>query len=268
MADALGDRMKLYEGRETGRLMPRLPVVARLDGKNFSNWTRGLRRPYDEDLIWCMGGLTKYLVAKTAALVGYTQSDEISLLWYSDSPKSQIYFDGKIQKMVSVLASEATAHFNYLVGISNLPEMTLALFDCRVWAVPTKDEAANAFLWREQDATKNSIAMAAQSVYSHNELFGKHQGDMMEMLHAAGINWNDYPPAFKRGTWVAKRKVLRRFSCEEIEALPPKHEARTNPDLEVRRTDYVEIDMPPFGRVTNRVGVLFDGQPPLVASEG
>jgi tRNA(His) 5'-end guanylyltransferase len=263
MPDALGDRMKMYESRESGRAMPRLPVLARLDGKCFSNWTRGLDRPYDIALTKMMVAVTKGLVQQTSALMGYTQSDEITLLWYSPDARSQIYLDGKTQKMCSVLASMATWHFNYLVPMMlSCNEGMPAFFDCRVWTVPTQWEAANAFLWRVQDATKNSISMAAQTVYSHKELHKKHQGDMQEMLFQKGINWNDYPAFFKRGTFIQKRSVERAFTCDEIDKLPPKHEAHTNPDLKIERSDYVELDMPPFGKVTNKIGVLFGGEEP------
>ncbi|KKL92895.1 hypothetical protein LCGC14_1880070, partial [marine sediment metagenome] len=108
MSDNFGDRMKMYEKAESGRrFMPLLPVYARLDGRSFSRFTKGFNRPYDKRMSEAMIDTTKYLVEETNALIGYSQSDEISLVWYSDSIDSQIFFDGKIQKMVSVLAALA-----------------------------------------------------------------------------------------------------------------------------------------------------------------
>lgn len=267
--DALGSRMKEYEGVEAQRrCMPRLPVLARLDGKNFSRWTKGLKRPYDERLSNVMVGTTYALVENSGALVGYTQSDEITLVFYSDDPKSQIYFDGRIQKMCSVLAAQATAYFNALVR-DEIPEKAdrLAVFDCRVWQVPNMTEAANAVLWREQDATKNSIQMAAQEYYSHNQLLNKNGKEQQAMLLEKDINWNDYPAFFKRGTFVQRRKVKKKFSAEELERLPAKHAARQNPDLEVERSVIDRIDMPPFGKVLNREQVIFVGADPLLKQE-
>lgn len=267
MADALGDRMKSYEASEDRRFMPLLPVIARLDGKGFHNFCRGLRRPYDERLSSLMLATTTHLVRETGALTGYTQSDEISLLFYSDDPKSQIYFDGRVQKMVSVLAASATACFNALLAeyIPEKAEVT-ALFDCRVWAVPTRDEAANVFLWRELDATKNSISMAASDLFSHKSLMGVNSSQKLDMLMGAGVNWNDYPAFFKRGAFVQRRKTVRAFTATEIEKLPLKHEARTNPDLKIERSEVARIDMPPFARVSNRVAVLFDGAEPALTA--
>lgn len=268
--DALGDRMKQLERVEAGRmLMPGLPALARIDGRCFSSFTRGLARPYDERLSELMMATTNQLIQETNACIGYTQSDEISLAWLSTDPKSEIFFNGRVQKMISILASLATLHFNRLCPLF-LPEeyvVKLGHFDCRVWNVPNETEGANCFLWREQDATKNSIAMAAQSVYSHKELHGKHTGEMQEMLFQKGINWNDYPRFFRRGTFIQRRVVSRKFSVEELEKLPPKHEARTNPDLMVDRTEYRVVDMPPFAKVINREGVVFRGEEPRVAPQ-
>jgi tRNA(His) guanylyltransferase len=266
MTDTLGDRMKLYESAEDRRFMPLLPVIARLDGKGFHSYCRGLGRPYDPRLSSLMLRTTAHLVRETGARVGYTQSDEISLLFYSDDPKSQIYFDGRVQKMVSVLSATTSVFFNRQVAEA-LPEKAdvVALFDCRVWSVPTKDEAANAFLWRELDATKNSISMAASAVYSHTQLMGKHSGAKLDMLIERGVNWNDYPDFFKRGSYVQRRRTLKAFSVEELARLPEKHEARLNPSLMIERSIVAELAMPRLTSVTNRVAVLFDGATPETA---
>lgn len=179
MTDALGDRMKLYEQAEAGRAaLPLLPVCLRLDGRSFSAWTRGLQRPFDPRLSALMIEVTTKLVEETGALVGYTQSDEISLVLYSDDPKSELWFAGKLQKLTSVAASFATAHFNARVP-ALLPERSgrLACFDCRAWTVPSLEEAANVLVWREVDATKNSVSMAAREFYSHRALHGHGRAD-------------------------------------------------------------------------------------------
>ena len=81
------------------------------------------------------------------------------------------------------------------------------------------------------------------------------------------VRWSAYPSAFKDGTFIARRTVQRPYTPKEIEELPPRHEARKNPDLVVERSRVSVLDMPPFSRVSNRVGVLFHGQCPVVAEE-
>jgi tRNA(His) 5'-end guanylyltransferase len=267
--DSLGDRMKGYEQAEAGRqLMPLLPICVRIDGKCFSNFTRDLRRPFDERLHEAMCYTTQRLVEDTGAKIGYTQSDEISLVIYSDDRDSQVFFDGKIQKITSVIASMAT--FYFAQGLAKfLPEKSgqIALFDCRAWNVPNKEEAVNTVLWREIDASKNSVSMAARHYFSHKAIHGKSGSEMQEMLFSQhGVNWNDYPSAFKRGTYIRRQKRLIKFSADELERLPAKHEARNNPNLMVERSVVEAIQMPPITRVMNRLAVVFDGADPICES--
>lgn len=272
MRDDFGDRMKLYEKAEAGRrFMPKLPILARLDGRAFHSFCRGLDRPFDTKFMELMVAVTRFLVDESGAIVGYHQSDEITLLWYSADPKSQVFFDGRVMKMTSILAAMATAKFNQL-----LPEYLskkahlLPTFDCRVWQVPTLEEAANVFLWREQDATRNSIQLAGQSHFSHKQLHRKNAKQIQEMLFQEhGINWStEYPAWAKRGTWVRHVRIVRPFSAEEIEKLPAKHEARSNPDLVVERWRTQEFTLDyKFASVSNRVGVVFDGEDPVQQQE-
>jgi tRNA(His) 5'-end guanylyltransferase len=160
-----------------------------------------------------------------------------------------------------VLASLATAKFNALV-----PELVpakkdvLAVFDARVWTVPNEVEAANVLLWREKDATKNSISMAARAVHSHRELEGKSSSEQQEMLFQKGINWNDYPAFFKRGTFVRRRTVLRPLETEVLARVPEAH--RPAVGTLVERSEVIELEMPPFTKVVNRAGVIFAGEEP------
>lgn len=257
--------MKMYENAEAGRrLMPLVPVLARIDGRAFHSFTHGMRRPFDPDFSAAMIETTLELVRETNASMGYTQSDEITLAWHSTDLKSQIWFDGRACKMVSQLAAHATLRF-YLAITRRLPEYAskLPTFDARVWTVPNRTEAANVFVWREWDATKNSISMAACEYYSDKELHGKNSSEKQEMLFQKGVNWNDYPAYFKRGTYVQRRKVVKPFSADELERLPPKHEARTNPGLLVERSEVAVLEMPPIQTIENRPMVIFEGASPL-----
>jgi len=250
----LADRMKLYERTYCGEnLNFDLPVCVRIDGKAFHSWTRGLTRPYDKRLQTLFDETTKFLVDKTNALIGYTQSDEISLILYKgDNEKSQIMFDGKSFKLISVLASMATAKFNSLVP-EILPEKAnhLAFFDCRVWNVLSEYEVLNYLIWRELDATRNSISMAAQSKFSHSELQGRNSEEMKHMLKEKHIiDWADYPSRFKYGAYFKKIALERGFTEEEISKLPVNHEAHTNPNLKFVRNFLSSVVLSPI--VTNQ----------------
>jgi len=260
--DQLGTRMKLYEGILDICLMPRLPIIARLDGRAFHTFTKGLSRPYDERMSLCMVELTKFLVGEFNAAVGYTESDEISLVWLPQEDGAMM-FNGRTAKINSVLAASASVQFNRLVD-RRIPSKSEhnAIFDCRVWNVPDLEEAANALLWREFDATKNSISMAASAYYSPAELLNKNGSEKQEMLFQKGVNWNDYPPFFKRGSYIMPQIIRRPFTVKELDELPPKHQARSNPDLQVERREIIIVELPPLIKIQNRVGFLFQKEAP------
>ena len=250
--DNLGDRMKEYEGRFSGRLMPLLPVLARIDGRAFHNYTRKLGKPFDEGFVDLMRMVTQYLAAETKAVIGYTQSDEITLAYYSPSTRSQIFFDGKLQKMCSVLASMTTAVFNQYADeyITN-PHPRIAEFDCRVWQVPTLCEAANVFVWRELDATRNSLEMLARAHFSHNQLYKKGANLMHDMLHEKGVNWNDLPAKFKRGSYYGWKMQELAHTCTAACPSP----AHPGPKF---RKKLVPLDLEPILTYPDRVQVLFN----------
>lgn len=260
MTDDLGDRMKRYEAAEAGRLfMPGLPIYARIDGRCFSKFTRGLKRPFDDGMISCMVETASYLVEQTHANIGYTQSDEISLVWAQPDHRAELPFGGKVFKMTSLLASLAAAKFAQSVRFW-IPDWSdrLPAFDCRVFQLPSLVEATNCILWREQDAAKNAIQMAARSVFSHKQCDSKNTAELNEMLFQRGINFNDYPARFKRGTFVQRKTRERDLSAEELARIPEKR----RPTGPVLRSRVEQLEMPIFSAVTNRVSVIFEGEVP------
>jgi tRNA(His) guanylyltransferase len=207
MKDDLGTRMKeQYEMRTRTFLPRRTYTIIRLDGKAFHTFTRGMERPYDQRFMNAMDYTAMHLcIDIQGCVMGYVQSDEISLLLTDfDKITTNAWFDGQVQKMVSVSASMATAFFNEYIN-HDVPrtEHKRAFFDARVFTIPDHVEVENYFIWRQKDAVRNSLAMHAQSLYSHKELHGKSQADMHDMIHAKGENWNNLPDGFKRGRTIA-----------------------------------------------------------------
>jgi tRNA(His) 5'-end guanylyltransferase len=259
--DEFGARMKAYEAVETGRKLDvRLPIYARIDGRAFSTFTRGMDRPFDEGMCAAMIATTKYIVDKTHARIGYTQSDEISLIWLAEGETSDIFFSGKIQKMVSVLASMAAAKFQTVCPGGY--EERLPHFDCRAFQLPNRTEAANAILWRAMDARKNAISQTAQRYFSHKRLFGKRQSDMLRMLDEIGVDFEAIPERFKRGTFVRRVAEKRELTEDELARIPVAH----RPAGPVERSSVVVVSMPPFNLVQNREEVIFDGALALTSS--
>lgn len=224
--DELGTHMKEnYENVAKSKLIRRMPVAIRIDGKAFRTFTKEFIKPFDKVFMRTMQRTTKYLCKNIQGCVfGYTQSDEISLILIDYKKlNSSAWFDYQIQKMCSVAASMATMAFNkYLreeVGSwwSECPPVSEefkkisdyynaiyngALFDARCFNIP-KEEVGNLIYWRQLDSIRNSINMVAQSVFSHKSLQGLSCNDMLnKLLEEKGINWKDLPTECKCGTAV------------------------------------------------------------------
>lgn len=239
MFDSLGDRMKEYESANSSYLTRRMPVIIRLDMVAAHTFCRGLEKPFDDRFMTCMQNTTMALCkAAQGCKVAYTQSDEISLILTDyDTIKTDAWFKNKIQKLVSVSASIASVEFNreYRLVFSNefcTPSTTMfmeedrkskwekqakmytnkinsAIFDSRVFNLP-KEEVCNYFIWRQNDATRNSILGYGQSMFSHKELQGKSCNEIQEMMYQKfGINWDKISVDKKRGVCLNRIKGER-----------------------------------------------------------
>jgi tRNA(His) 5'-end guanylyltransferase len=270
--DSLGDRMKeQYENRTRILLPRRIYTIIRLDGKAFHSYTRGLQRPFDQGLMDDMDNTAKFLCENIQGCkLAYVQSDEISLVLADfDDITTEAWFDGNVQKITSISAAMAAAKFNQLrlgrTMIPNLDEVRarhqefpngknwahllldpnpliegkLAFFDSRVFTIPDPVEVENYLIWRQQDATRNSIQMAAQSMFSHKELQGVNCNQLQEkMWSERAVNWYDYPDGFKRGRCVVKETYMA----------PIPNSKMGRPDYstsEVERTRWV-VEAPPI----------------------
>lgn len=205
MFDALGERMKGYERACRTTLPLRLPVIVRVDGRSFHNYTRTLERPWDERLNECMDAVAVDLCEEMqGARLAYVQSDELSVLLHNyGTLETTAWFDNQVQKIASVAASIAAARMT-IESDKLFGKCRIAHFDARVFVLP-EAEVVNYFLWRQNDAARNSIQMLAQSLYSHKELHGKGQAELHEMCFAKGHNWGALSTRLKRGRCVERR---------------------------------------------------------------
>jgi tRNA(His) 5'-end guanylyltransferase len=215
-----------------------------------------------------MVSTAKRVAEEIHATVAYTQSDEITLvliLENKERDEGKLYFGGRPQKLCSILASVASVHFNKELAKS-IPEKArlTPVFDCRVWNVPGEKEAANVLLWRELDAFKNGVAALARCHFEAEELFGKGRADMIEMLASKGVTLDDQPDHLFHGTYLRRLAVTRKYTTEELDKLPAKHNARIDPDLMVTRHDITVADFPPLRLVANKPGMLFHGEAPVL----
>jgi len=243
----LGDRMKMYEIQSRSTLLRRTPVIIRLDGKAFHTFTRGLDKPFDKDFVEIMQQtMLKLCENIQGCVLGYCQSDEITLVLVDyQNLDSCAWFDNQIQKIVSVSSSMATLFFNkqlegFINQLFNNRENSFdawttkqykenerlleiwadktfqATFDSRAFNVP-KEEVCNNLIWRQKDATRNSVNSLAQSLFSHKELQGINNKALQDkMLTEKNVNWNDLSTTLKRGSCARRNDNGEWFVDDEI----------------------------------------------------
>lgn len=238
----IGKRMKeYYENIPKTKLMRRAPVIIRTDGRSFHSFTKGFNRPFDDILIKSMQETMKYLCENIQGCVlGYTQSDEISLLLVDyKNLNSSAWFDYEVQKICSIAASMATMAFNksftknaeeFMTDCASSYEMEGlcgkgteeyklcevyqkaiekgAMFDARCFNIP-KEEVTNYFYWRQLDAIRNSIQMVGQAHFPHNILQYKTCEDIKDMLYVKDeIVWELLPTYKQRGSCCIKQDYI------------------------------------------------------------
>lgn len=225
----LNTRIKdFYEDRTKQFLMRRGITILRLDGKGFSRFTQGFNKPFDDGFSDDMDETARFLCENIqGAKFGYTQSDEITIVLTDyDNQETSAWFDNNVQKMTSVSASLATAKFNQLrllratqpvlgniadvapmIDSESIKGIELAMFDSRVFQVPTLDEMVNALIFRQQDCTRNSVSMAADALLKGSMEGVKNQVKQERLFQEAGVNWNDYKTKYKRGSVIKKIQI-------------------------------------------------------------
>ncbi|MFA5397977.1 MAG: tRNA(His) guanylyltransferase Thg1 family protein [Methanogenium sp.] len=192
---SINTRMKTYYENQTKFfLLRRTPVIIRLDGKCFHSLTKNCEKPFDENFRKAMVSTSLKLCESIQNVkLAYSASDEISLLLvdYNNLDTCQ-WFDGEIQKIVSISASIAGVEFTKIFGKEGH-------FDSRTFNIP-REEVCNYFIARQQDAIRNSIQAVAQSQFSHKTLHKLNTKQLREkLLKEKQVDWNDIPEYYKKG---------------------------------------------------------------------
>lgn len=250
----LGNYLKDIERENTEVFQHGKPIYARLDGKGFSKFTKGMNRPYDQQFIDIMVSVAKELIETTRADLAYVQSDEISLYW---EPMTCMDFAGRKEKWVGELAGLATAkmmkevHERFPDRVDKLPR-----FDCRVFNV-TEEDAFKFFLWRHRDCLKNSVSMVTYNNFSHKSMQYVTTSERIERLQEIGDPWEAYPDQFRFGTFIHRKLGMIPVDKSKI----PEHVHHEVPDVCLRyKTTTYHVE-----RLTNHITIqqLVDGMPSL-----
>ncbi len=202
--DDLDAQMRKYEQSLDQVILPDLYLAARLDGNRFTRLTKEIckfKAPFDDQFRDMMIETVKAIMNYGFRVIyGYTQSDEISLLFHPDEDT----FGRKVRKYNSLLAGVASAAFSSQLGKQ-------AIFDCRMVPLPTLERVQDYFQWRQEDAHRNSLnshcywllRSQGKSVdEATNMLSGKSVAFKNELLFQNGINYDKLPSWQKRGIGV------------------------------------------------------------------
>jgi tRNA(His) 5'-end guanylyltransferase len=234
--DDLDNKMRIYETAHDRCVLPNMYIVARIDGRSFTKLTKETHKfnaPFDERFRDLMVETVKHLMNCGFNVVyGFTQSDEISLLFHLNETS----FSRKTRKMISILAGEASARFSSLLG-------DVAAFDCRLSELPNKQLVEDYFRWRNEDAYRNALNAHCywrlrQDGLSQAEATAKIVGMSIsaknELLFQYGINFNDLPNWQKRGIGMYWKSISK-------ESTNP----QTNEVVSVnRRVLYTDFELP------------------------
>ena len=218
--DTLKEKCEYYRSLTDYKLMPNTYVLAMVDGHRFSKLIKNkFDKPFDDLFIKMINETAKYLCENIQGVkFAYTQSDEISLLITDfDTPMTDSYFSFRLCKMQSLIAAMATAKFNQMYAkLANdykgfglkkfdMKEYPTCTFDCKVWTVPSANDAYVWFLYRQTDCIKNSKAQTAQSFLPHKELVGLTSDEMIaKCKEVKGVDWYEYTNDRKYGRVIKK----------------------------------------------------------------
>jgi len=234
--DEIDKTMRVFETAADRCVLPDVYMVARIDGRNFTTLTKtkhSFEAPFDERFRDLMLQTVEHLMTCGFEInYGYTQSDEISLLFAQQDQT----FGRKTRKLVSVLAGEASAKFSLLLG-------DLAAFDCRICELPNLTRVQDYFRWRQEDAHRNALSAHCYWLLRRNQLsaaeataklIGMNVSAKNELLFQAGINFNDLPLWQKRGTGLL-------WENYEKQAIDPRTETQVNC---IRRRIKRDLELP------------------------
>jgi tRNA(His) 5'-end guanylyltransferase len=223
---SLEDRMVYYEKLYDYRLPYHGHVIVKVDGRSFSKRIRKkLDRPFDGGFISDMNSVAVYLCRNVMnARFAFVQSDEISIyLCDFENRTNSSFFDNRLSKLHSIIASMTTGEFNRLRILRNLSKSENGLitlekpfeFDCRAFAVPSRNDVYGFFLWRQNDCIRNAMLMIANSCMSSREMHGKKFQELDDAVFLkTGGRFADYPAGQQRGRFITK--VERDFFNENI----------------------------------------------------
>lgn len=204
------EKMRTFEDNLDTKILPNIWTVARLDGRSFSKLTNTMKcaKPFDDKFQFYMAQVVKYLMTSSGIKIiyGYTESDEISLLFSKDMDA----FNRRVHKLTSILSSLAASVFTSNANV-------ISAFDCRISQLPTIENVIDYFRWRQNDSARNALngycywtlrnTMSKRKATSFLENMSKNQ--LCDLLMKNNINYNNIVTWHKNGTGFYWESILK-----------------------------------------------------------
>ncbi len=241
----IGSRMKALEDEYDQRVPPYSSFIVRLDGKNFSKLTKGLKQPFDEQFVRAMVRTMNDLVKNFNASTGYCHSDEISMVFPAVCTKEEFednnnekkhYYDGRVLKICTVMSGYCSVRFNYhlreLIGLNEKDYSKSFVgkiqesgygFDARALRIEDPGDIVNHMIWRSVfDCYRNAVSSYARHWLGHKKTMNKNRNDMIKMMAEDGLDWNtDVPLHLKHGVYGKKELYFKTVEIdgEQVDAV-------------------------------------------------
>lgn len=225
--DTLKEKCEYYRNLADDRFIPNMPLLVMVDGRSFSSLVKKrFNLPFDEDFVAMMNDVAMTLCKEIQGCkFAYVQSDEISL-FIDDNFESDSYFGWRKCKLLSIIASIASARMTHLFALyatqklintishptvesllESLKTSVEVQFDCKCWNVPNYNEVFAWFLYRQNDCVRNSKQQVAQTYLPNKSLNGLNTDEQIKKLkEEKGIDWNGFEPSVKYGRLVYNQK--------------------------------------------------------------
>lgn len=246
----VGDKIKRYELLTDHTINLEKPIICRIDGNRFSKLTKNCDKPFDKDFTKLMQSTTQFAMDYLDATIAETHSDEISLFFnLFPSEPSTLPFNGRLQKLCSIVASKVSTKFNLLLSqdknLSNKLKIKepLAVFDCRFFNISYGD-VCTYLKWRKYDSYRNSVQALGRKYIPHSQMQNLKSRDITDkLINDHEIFWEtELTDDEKWGSYYKKVKIETKFTEEELITLPEKHHAKKNPNLIFTRSQIIKTD--------------------------
>lgn len=209
MAKSRYEYVKTFE--QDPQLLPSTWIVVRIDGQAFTHFckTHQLEKPNDIHCINTMNAAARQTCLKfTNIVLAYGQSDEYSFVI---SPESQ-FFNRRLQKIVSTVGSFFTSAFVMSWSFEKRLQYPPS-FDCRAVCYPSFEILLDYLRWRQADCHINNLYNTAfwglvhkgsSEKEAHERLKGTTSAVKNQLLFDLGVNYNNEPEIFKKGSVMVK----------------------------------------------------------------